>query len=95
MSADSPIAVVSARELAFIVAEAISLEGVDPAQIDVSATLFEGGLGLDSLDMLEISLVIQQRFGIKLKPDDPDNEAIFASIQSLADHINAAQAAPR
>ena len=42
--------------------------------------------------MLEISLVIQQRYGVKLKADDPQNEAIFASLQSLAAHVAAAQA---
>ncbi|TMH30718.1 MAG: hypothetical protein E6H58_13660 [Betaproteobacteria bacterium] len=43
--------------------------------------------------MLEISLVIQQRYGVKLKADDPQNEAIFSSLQSLAEHISAARAA--
>jgi acyl carrier protein len=38
--------------------------------------------------MLEISLLIQQRFGVKLKADDPNNEANFASLQSLADHVS-------
>lgn len=85
--------VVSARELAFVVVEAVGLEGIDPAQMDLTTPLFGEGLGLDSLDMLEISLVIQQRYGVKLKADDPGNEAIFASLQSLADHIAAAQAA--
>ena len=83
---------VSARELAGLVVEALHLEDVDPAQLDLGAPLFGEGLGLDSLDILEISLVIQQRYGIKLKAEDPNNEAIFASLQSLADHINAARA---
>jgi acyl carrier protein len=83
---------VSARELASLVVESLNLEGVDADQIDLSAPLFGDGLGLDSLDMLEISLVIQQRYGVKLKADDPQNEAIFASLQSLAAHVGAAQA---
>jgi acyl carrier protein len=87
------MAAVSARELAALVVEAVNLEGQDPATLDLTAPLFGDGLGLDSLDMLEISLVIQQRFGIKLKADDPNNEAIFASMQSLADFIGATQAA--
>ena len=82
---------VSARELAGLVVEALHLDDVDPAQLDLGAPLFGEGLGLDSLDILEISLVIQQRYGIKLKADDPNNEAIFASLQSLADHLNAAR----
>lgn len=87
----SPVA--SARELAFVVVEAVGLEGIDPGQMALTTPLFGEGLGLDSLDMLEISLVIQQRYGVKLKADDPGNEAIFATLQSLADHIAAAQAA--
>jgi acyl carrier protein len=78
--------------LAGLVVEALHLDDVDPAQLDLGAPLFGEGLGLDSLDILEISLVIQQRYGIKLKADDPNNEAIFASLQSLADHLNAARA---
>jgi len=83
---------VSARELAGLVVEALHLDDVDAAQLDLGAPLFGEGLGLDSLDILEISLVIQQRYGIKLKADDPNNEAIFASLQSLADHLNATRA---
>jgi len=73
--------------LAVLLVETLNLEGVDPEHLDLAAPLFGGGLGLDSLDMLEISLVIQQRYGVKLRSDDPDNEAIFASLQSLADHL--------
>ena len=83
---------VSARELASLVVESLHLEGVSAAEIDLSAPLFGDGLGLDSLDMLEISLVIQQRYGVKLKSDDPQNLAIFASLESLAAHVAAAQA---
>lgn len=85
------MAAVSARELAALVVETINLEGQDPATMDLTAPLFGDGLGLDSLDMLEISLVIQQRFGVKLRADDPNNVAIFASMQSLADYIGATQ----
>lgn len=93
MNLEVPVAAVSARELAGLLVEALGLEDVDPARLDLAAPLFDGGLGLDSLDVLELSLVIQQRWGVKLKADDPDNEAIFASLQSLADHIGAVQAA--
>lgn len=78
-----------ARELATLVIEGLGLEDVDPQQVDLNAPLFGGGLDLDSLDVLEISLLVQQRYGIKLKADDSRNEAIFASLQSLADHIGA------
>lgn len=89
----SPAGPVSARELAVLVVEGLNLEDVDPAQVDLGAPLFGAGLDLDSLDMLEISLLIQQRYGVKLKADDPNNEAIFASLQSLAEHIGQTVAA--
>jgi acyl carrier protein len=82
---------VGARELALLLVEGLHLEGVDPNEVDLSAPLFEGGLDLDSLDLLEISLIIQQRFGVKLMAD-PNNEAIFASLESLAAHIRTTQA---
>ena len=88
MSLCSPAGVVSARKLAFLVVEGLHLESVNPEQLDLSAPLFGGGLNLDSLDMLEISLIIQQHFGVKLKADDSNNEANFSSLQSLADHIS-------
>lgn len=84
---------VSARELAKLLVESLNLEGVDAQQIDLDAPLFGAGLGLDSLDMLEISLAIQQQYGVKLKADDARNEAIFASLNSLAAHVGACQAA--
>lgn len=83
---------VGARELAHLLVEGLHLEGVNPGEVDLTAPLFEGGLDLDSLDLLEISLIIQQRFGVKLMADDPNNEAIFASLESLAAHIRSAQA---
>lgn len=83
----------SVRELAALIVESLNLEGVDPETIDPATPIFGDGLGLDSLDMLEISLVIQQRYGVKLKADDPRNEQIFSSLQSLAEHIGAARAA--
>lgn len=88
MSLVTPLVAVPARELARLVIEGLNLEGVDAEQIDLSAPLFGGGLDLDSLDMLEISLLVQQRFGVKLRADDPNNEANFSSLQSLADHVS-------
>ena len=82
-----------ARELAQLVVEGLNLEDVDAQQIDLAAPLFNGGLDLDSLDMLEIALLIQQRYGVKLKADDPNNAVVFASLQSLADHIGKTLAA--
>ena len=82
-----------ARELAHLVVEGLNIEEVDAQQIDLIAPLFDGGLDLDSLDMLEIALLIQQRYGVKLKADDPNNAVVFASLQSLADHLGKTRAA--
>jgi acyl carrier protein len=85
--------VVSARELASVVVESLGLDEIDAEQIDLDEPLFGEGLGLDSLDMLELSLAIQQRYGVKLKADDPRNEVIFSSLRSLATHVGACQSA--
>ena len=82
---------VSARELASVVVESLGLDEIDAEQIDLDMPLFGKGLGLDSLDMLELSLAIQQRYGVKLKADDPRNEVIFSSLRSLASHVGACQ----
>lgn len=79
---------VAARELAVLFVDALGLEDVDPKEVDITAPLFGGGLGLDSLDLLEIALVIQQNFDVKIKSDDPNVEHIFGSLESLAEHIN-------
>jgi acyl carrier protein len=78
-----------ARELASVIVEGLNLEDVNPASLDLDGPLFGGALDLDSLDVLEISLIVQQRYGVKLKADDPNNDAIFASLRSLAEHITA------
>ena len=93
MSLSCTEAAVSARELASVIVDAVGLQGVDPAQIDGTTTLFGDGLGLDSLDLLEVALVIQQHYGVKLKANDPNNKAIFGSLQSLAEYLGAARAA--
>lgn len=89
MSSVGTAPAVSARELAALIVEGLNLEGVNPSEMDLEAPLFGDGLGLDSLDILEIALLIQQRYGVKLKADDPNNLAIFASLNRLADHVGA------
>jgi acyl carrier protein len=85
---------VGARELAVLLVEGLHLEDVDPNQVDLQAPLFGGGLDLDSLDLLEISLIIQQRYGVKLMADNPENEAIFSSLESLAAYVETARPRP-
>lgn len=75
------------RELAELIVTALNLEGVDPAMIDPDAALFGAGLGLDSIDALELSLEISKRYGVQIKADDEDNKRIFASLRSLSDYV--------
>ncbi|QJR15720.1 phosphopantetheine-binding protein [Usitatibacter palustris] len=75
------------QELASLLVETLHLEGVAANQIDPVAPLFGEGLGLDSLDMLELSMAIEQKYGIKLRSDDPDNRTIFASLRSLGQYV--------
>jgi acyl carrier protein len=76
------------RGLAELIVTALNLEGVEPATIDPDAPLFGDGLGLDSIDALELALEISKRYGVQLKADDEDNKRIFASLRALADHIH-------
>ena len=74
-------------ELARLIVESLHLEDVQPEDIEPGAPLFGTGLGLDSLDMLELSMAIEQKYAVKLRSDDPDNEKVFASLRTLAAHI--------
>ena len=78
----------SQREVAGLLVEALNLD-TDPAAIDPQAPLYGEGLGLDSIDILEVALVVSQRYGFQLRSDDEDNVRIFKSLASLADHIAA------
>lgn len=73
-------------ELAALIVEALNLE-LSAAEIDPQAPLFAEGLGLDSIDALEIALVVSKRYGFQLRSDDEDNVRIFASLRNLAGHV--------
>lgn len=73
-------------ELARLIVEAVNLE-VDPTAIDPDQPIFRDGLGLDSIDALEIALAISQRYGFQLRSDDENNTKIFSSLRSLAEHV--------
>lgn len=75
-------------EVAALIVEALNLD-VQPQEIDPQAPLYGDGLGLDSIDMLEIALVVSKRYGFQLKSDNENNERIFASLQALTEHIAA------
>lgn len=75
------------QELAGLIVETLNLEEVTPEQIAPEARLFGEGLGLDSLDMLEISMAVEQKYGVALRSDDPEHIKIFASLRTLSEHI--------
>ncbi len=79
------------REIAQLLVSSLNL-GLDACAIDPEAPLFREGLGLDSIDMLEIALAISQHYGIQLRSDDPENGVIFASLRALAATISARRA---
>ena len=73
-------------ELAGLFVTALNLE-MAPADIDPTAPLFGDGLGLDSIDILEVALEISHRYGFQLRSDDEDNQKIFRNLRSLAAHV--------
>jgi len=73
-------------EVAELIVSALNLD-MAPGEIEADAPLFGEGLGLDSIDVLEIALVISKRYGFQLKSDNADNLRIFSSLRHLAEHI--------
>ena len=87
--ADTPAAITAlAREVAGLIVEALNLE-VSAAAIDPEAPLYGEGLGLDSIDVLEIALVVSKRYGVQLRADGEENGKIFRSLRGLAEYIAA------
>ncbi|MBV1795612.1 acyl carrier protein [Siccirubricoccus sp. G192] len=80
------------RKLAELIVAALQLE-IAPTEIEPEAALFGDGLGLDSIDALELALAISRAHGIELRSDDQQNRRIFASLRSLSAHIEASRAA--
>lgn len=73
-------------ELATLLVSALQLE-LAPSEIDPEAPLFDKGLGLDSIDALELALAVSRTYGVKLRSDDAQKFRIFASLRSLSAHI--------
>ncbi|HLL11950.1 MAG TPA: phosphopantetheine-binding protein [Rubrivivax sp.] len=74
------------QELAALFVQALNLE-MAPADIDPTAPLFGDGLGLDSIDILEVALEVSHRYGFQLRSDDENNQKIFQNLRSLAAHV--------
>jgi acyl carrier protein len=75
-------------EVAQLVVSSLNLETA-AAEIPPDEPLYGEGLGLDSIDILEVALVVSKRYGLQLRADHEDNTKIFTSLRSLADHIAA------
>ena len=75
------------RELAELLVQSLNLDDVAAESIDPEAPLFNTGLGLDSIDALELALAISKKYGFQLRSDNEDNRRIFASLRALSEHI--------
>jgi len=73
-------------EVAGLIVEALNLDRA-AADIDPDQPLYGEGLGLDSIDILEIALVVSKQYGVQLRADSEDNERIFGSLRQLVEYI--------
>jgi acyl carrier protein len=77
-----------------LIVEALMLDDVVPEEIEDEAPLFVEGLGLDSIDALELALAVHKEFGVRTSAEDERNREIFFSVKSLSEFIRAEQANP-
>ena len=80
------------EELKTLIIETLELEDTDPDDINKDESLFVGGLGLDSIDALEIGVSLQKKYQIKLTPKSEDLKKHFYSVQTIANYIQDMQA---
>ncbi|OWT76836.1 MULTISPECIES: phosphopantetheine-binding protein [unclassified Achromobacter] len=81
------------NEIKALVIEALGLEDITPADIDNDAELFGDGLGLDSVDALELGLALQKRYGITIDPETRNMRGHFATITNLSEFVSAQRSA--
>ena len=74
-------------KMAKLLVEVLNLEDIEAEKIDPDEPLFGDGLGLDSIDALEISLAISQEYGVKLKAEDETTRQAFATLKSLTEFV--------
>lgn len=77
------------EELKLLLIEGLHLEDIEPGDIDTDAPLFGEGLGLDSIDALEIAVLLDRKYGVKISSGDDRNPEIFASLSALAEYVAA------
>jgi len=80
------------ERLKVLIVETLALEDVPPESIETDAPLFGEGLGLDSIDALELALAIHGEFGVKTEENDERNREYYYSVRSLAEFIRSKQA---
>ena len=76
------------KEVAGLIVSALNFD-INPEQIPSDSPLYGEGLGLDSIDILEVALAVSKHFGFQLRADNEDNVRIFSSLASLTEHIAA------
>lgn len=76
------------EEIKHLIIEALVLEDITAADIDLDAPLFVEGLGLDSIDALELAMALEERYGVKIGDDPDENRRIFANVRSLAAFVS-------
>ena len=77
------------EELKDLIIDALNLEDVKPEDIDPEAPLFVEGLGLDSIDALELGVALQKKYGVKFDSESDENKKHFASLKALAAFVEA------
>ena len=77
------------QEVGSMIIETLNLADVAMDDIDPEQPLFRDGLGLDSIDALELSLAISRRYGVQIKTENTDVAQVFASMRSLSEYIQA------
>lgn len=75
------------KQIKELIVEALMLDDVRPEDIDSDAPLFVEGLGLDSIDALELAMAIDKKFGVRIRADDEQNRHIFANVKNLAGYV--------
>lgn len=78
-------------EIKLLIIDALELEDITPDDIDSDAPLFNEGLGLDSIDALELGIALQKKFNIKLKENSEKNKEYFVSVKALAKFVESEQ----
>ena len=76
------------EEIKQLIIDALVLEDVTAAEIEPDAALFVEGLGLDSIDALELAMALEERYGVKIGDDPEQNRKIFASVRALAAFVS-------